>query len=1134
MDFTARYQALNHAQRQAVDQVDGPLMVIAGPGTGKTELLSLRVANILKQTDSLPENILCLTFTDSGVAAMRQRLGGIIGPAAYKVAIHTFHSFGTEVINQNREFFYNGAGFRPADELNRFETLRTIFQELDPASPLAGKMNGAFTHLSDALTVISELKSSGLTSAELLGILDSNEATIDHAESLLVPIFTAGIKKATVDALPEAVGLVSAAREEPAVAGITSLADVLADSLKRAVNEAEAANSTKPVTAWRNVWLKKNAAGAYVLRSRDRQTKLRAVTAVYDQYMARMQDAGLFDFDDMVLHVIHAMEVMPELRFNLQEKYLYVLVDEFQDTNLAQMRILLNLVNNEVNEGRPNIMVVGDDDQAIYGFQGATVGNIHSFIEKFPSAPRIVLTDNYRSTADILNQARDVITQGVDRLENYIPELNKTLTAHRNSASSRSTTMSSKHLQPELSLMHTQGEPGAKPFARDGSRKGERNSAAVRLIELPSTAEERARIAKDIAGRIKSGEKPGSIAVLARRHHELVDLLPYFAEASIRVNYERRDNVLELESIKLIEGLASLIVAILEERHDDANSLLPELLAHPAFAIDPLLVWQLSLNAQGSHKSWLEVMPAIPELAPLHGWLVRQAQAAIYMPLERMCDILLGTPESDRADGSFVSPFYQYFFSTKKLESEPDAYLTHLEGLITIRAKLHNYQPGTAPTIRTFLEFLRLQYESGGRLTSIRPAGRQSSEAVHLMTAHKAKGLEFDTVYIVGAIDSAWGERVRTKSRLIGYPENLPLMPPGDTLDDRLRLFYVAMTRAREKLTISYSTTDDSGKSTLRASFLTGDNWQPESPLETSDLEDHVRAAELRWYQPLVTPLRPSMRDLLAPKLENYKLSVTHLNNFLDVTRGGPQTFLINDLLKFPRAVSPSAGYGRAIHSTLQRAHAHFAVTGEPRPHEDIMKDFETALTEQYLHPKHHEQYLQKGSAVLSAFLNAKYGSFSPRQKTELNFGGQGVVVGEASLTGILDVVEISDKTLTITDYKTGKATSKWQGTTDYEKIKLHRYRTQMLFYELLIRRSRDYAKYDVEKGIIQFVEPASSGDIVSLQASFTSEERSRLERLIQAVWRRIITLDLPDTDGFDPSLKGVLAFEEALIDEEV
>src|SRR6185437_3743672 len=127
MNFTERYNNLNVAQKRAVDTIDGPVMVIAGPGTGKTELLSMRTANILRQTDTLPSSILCLTFTESGAAAMRERLLGIIGIDAYKVAIHTIHSFGTEIINQNSEFFYNGAHFRPADELSSYELLNELF-----------------------------------------------------------------------------------------------------------------------------------------------------------------------------------------------------------------------------------------------------------------------------------------------------------------------------------------------------------------------------------------------------------------------------------------------------------------------------------------------------------------------------------------------------------------------------------------------------------------------------------------------------------------------------------------------------------------------------------------------------------------------------------------------------------------------------------------------------------------------------------------------------------------------------------------------------------------------------------------------------------------------------------------------
>jgi DNA helicase-2/ATP-dependent DNA helicase PcrA len=400
------------------------------------------------------------------------------------------------------------------------------------------------------------------------------------------------------------------------------------------------------------------------------------------------------------------------------------------------------------------------------------------------------------------------------------------------------------------------------------------------------------------------------------------------------------------------------------------------------------------------------------------------------------------------------------------------------------------------------------------------------------MTAHKSKGQEFDHVYITGAVDSAWGERVRTRSRLIGYPENLPLAPAGDTFDERLRLFFVAMTRARKDLTISYSLTNDDGKSTLRASFLTSDAWVALTPASENTLDDLVHDAELMWYRPLTTPIHPSMKELLRPILENYKLTITDLNSFLDVTRGGPQMFLLNNLLKFPRAVSPSAGYGTAIHATLHHAHTHVGATGGHHPIEDILHDFEENLRAQRLGEADFNQYLERGSAALTKFLAEKYDSFSASQKPELSFDYQAVFIGDAHLTGKLDLVDVGEDSVIVTDYKTGKPSRNWTGSTDYEKIKLHKFKQQLMFYDLLLSHSRDYSKYAVEKGVLQFVEPTQRGEILALEASFTSDELERFTRLIQAVWQRITTLNLPEAAEFEPTFKGMLALEEQLLDE--
>jgi DNA helicase II / ATP-dependent DNA helicase PcrA len=196
------------------------------------------------------------------------------------------------------------------------------------------------------------------------------------------------------------------------------------------------------------------------------------------------------------------------------------------------------------------------------------------------------------------------------------------------------------------------------------------------------------------------------------------------------------------------------------------------------------------------------------------------------------------------------------------------------------------------------------------------------------------------------------------------------------------------------------------------------------------------------------------------------------------------------------------------------------------------LHDFEQNLRAQHLTKTDFDTFLQKGSDVLSAFLEEKYITFSRSQKTELNFAGQGVYLGNARLTGSLDLVDIRGDHIVVTDYKTGKPARSWTGRTDYEKIKLHHYKQQLMFYNLLVANSRNYSKYAFEKGVLQFIEPTAAGEIVALEAAFTVEELTQFAQLIEKVWQHITTLDFPNISEFESSYKGILAFEQSLLDE--
>lgn len=1067
-------------------------MVIAGPGTGKTELLSMRAANILKKTDALPENILCLTFTEAGSIAMQKRLIDIIGRDAYGVSIFTFHAFGTEIMNRHREYFYNGADVRPADELARHRIVTEILDSLDYNNPLRARMNGTYTALGDIISAISDLKRAGLTDAEFGLLLDATQGTIEQAGPPLTDVFAERVSKTTRDTLANALVRIQAIEESSPVTGIASLRDMLVASISNALAEADThAKTTPPLTAWKKDWMTSDNDKNQILKAQKALPKLRALQYVYGLYLQIMEKAQLIDFDDMIMQVVHAMEVHDDLRYDLQEKYQYIMVDEFQDTNLAQMRILSNLINNPVVEDQPNILVVGDDDQAIYGFQGADVGNILYFKDTQPQAQFITLTDNYRSVQPILDSAREVIVQGSERLERHMPDLDKTLTSHKDAA-----------------------------YTGD-------------ITAFMATHNERERVAESIKNLLDNGTPASEIAVIARKHADLVALLEYLSERDIIVSYDRRDNVLDDEVVKQLSHVGTIIHAISTGQHEQANAYLPELLSHPAWGIPPTAVWEISLAAHKNREHWLETMRQHQATTQLFEWLIAAAGQALQLPLERMLDILTGT--TTLADSEFVSPLKAYFFSEDERHNNFARYTTHLENLTTIRRRLREHAVDmTAPKLADFLDFIQANQEAGARITSYRHIG-DDSEAVQLLSAHGSKGLEYDHVFIINATDPMWGEKASGRSSSITWPPHLRLRQNSDSYDERLRLFYVAMTRARQSLHVTYATENDAAKETLPASFLLGNTLERHDDTAVEAAESRLIAAEHQWYAPILAVPKMSQQQYLAPLLQQYKLSATHVNTFIDVTHGGPQQFLLGSLLRFPSAPAPANSYGIAIHASLQRAHDHLRATKSPLPEEDILHEFETQLEHMPLSDDERRHYTQQGSDALRLFLREKYTDFTPQQQAELNFANQDVHIGDAHLTGKLDVIAFDKeaRTATVIDYKTGAPLTSWDKGQDYQKVKAHKYRQQLLFYKLLVENARDWPGYEMHEGILQFVEPDNRGVITDLRLSdIDPAELERFTRLIGAIWQRITTLDFPDTSEYSPDYAGVVAFENDLLGE--
>lgn len=439
--FTEEFAKLNQAQKQAVETIYGPVIVLAGPGSGKTQILSMRIGQILQITDTLPSSILCLSFTEAAASNMRKRLHSLIGPQAHQVAFHTFHSFGSEIINQHPEHFFFGASFAPVDEIGQYQILRQIFKSLPWNNPLSSySEDHDYSYLSDSLDAIQRLKQGGISEVDFSQILSLNRQFLQEVNEISKPEFELDISKKNLETWPQFyynfVNIASKFILQAKNYGYTwlkvypILAETMLLEIELANQQIQAENSqeldvkpnTKTITKWKNSNLEKDRNNQSIFKEYSKLDKQEALIEIYTKYQKELFKQGLYDFADMLMQVVNKLEdkEKPELAFNLQEKYQYILVDEFQDTNGVQLRLLLNLLNSNILDFQPNVLVVGDDDQAVYKFQGANIQNLWKFQENFPKSEQIALSLNYRSDQDILDVASQVISQASQRFSEQL------------------------------------------------------------------------------------------------------------------------------------------------------------------------------------------------------------------------------------------------------------------------------------------------------------------------------------------------------------------------------------------------------------------------------------------------------------------------------------------------------------------------------------------------------------------------------------------------------------------------------------------------------------------------------------------------------------------------------------------
>lgn len=987
---------LNAQQRRAVDQIEGPVMVIAGPGTGKTHILSSRIGRILMETDAKAHNILCLTFTDAGVNAMRERLLQFIGPEAHRIPIYTFHSFCNSIIQDNLERFGRQA-LEPLSDLERVELVRKVLDTLPPEHPLRRGRSDAYAYEKQLQNLFQQMKAERWTVAAMDEAIDAYLEDLPNREEYIYKVSRKG--------------------------------QYQKGDLKTSQIEEE----------------------------KERMERLRAAAQLFPAYQQAMKHANRYDYDDMILWVLDAFERFPNLLRSYQERFLYILVDEYQDTNGAQNEIIRKLV---AYWELPNLFIVGDDDQSIYEFQGARLKNLTDIYQAYRDGLElVVLENNYRSAQPILDAARVLIGHNEIRIVNRLQELGieKVLEASR----------------PEVKDLPALPEVSA----------------------FPNPLQEEVWLAGELQRLRDAGVPLNEVAVIYAKHRQVERLMELLEKRQLPYQARRRVNVLHQPLIQNLRQMLEYFAA--EFQRPTSGAYLLFQIMHFAFiGLHPDDLSAISQEQARQTGTWRDL------LADPQAWkkLGLKDEAA----LQRFVDF---QHHMIRHYNSLSAPAF--------VEQ-----LMNRSGLLAHALDQSN-KTWLVQVLRSFLDFVRreaartprltvgglldlLQSMDANRLPIAASESVYAQDGVQLLTAHSAKGLEFRQVFLLDVTQKPWEPGSRGSSFRFKLPDTLTYSGEEDPLEARRRLFYVALTRAQERLHLSYATQDMDGKATPRARFidellaLDGIEVQPKvvPPAQLFDAE----ALRLREQQPPVLPARdPAAVDAL---LEGFQLSVSALNRYLKCPLG----FYYENVLRAPVLMREAAHYGTAMHYALERYFDRMRSHREQAfpPVEVLIEGFEQEMARRrgFFARREYERRLEAGRYNLQLYHKQHRKEW--HRDVLLEYRPRSVEVDGVPLTGSIDKLEqLPGEKARVVDYKTGSQDkSKLRRPTDKNPLGGSYWR-QLVFYKLLYEHYPANTR-TVTSAAIAYLEPDKQGQLPVAELSFRAKDTQKVRKMIREAYAAI------------------------------
>jgi DNA helicase-2/ATP-dependent DNA helicase PcrA len=965
--FDEAYAKLNDEQKRAVDTTEGPVMVIAGPGTGKTQILTLRIANILRVTDTPPESILALTFTESGVKAMHNRLRQFVGSTAYRIPIHTFHGFAGLLIKSYPDAFDRIIGGRPASDIEKVQIIETTLADTN-IKKLRPNGNPSY-YVKPILNAIKDLKKDNISPEQLKVLIDGQAEQLQTTEQY----HTKGAHKGKV-------------RGE-----FTKLSDTV--------------------------------------------VKNRELHYVYVRYEALLREQSLYDFEDMMVMTVEALEKNESMLRDLQEQYLYILADEHQDVNGAQNRILELLAS---YHDRPNIFVVGDEKQAIYRFQGASLDNFLYFQHKFTDTTIIPLTKNYRSSQAILNLSHELVKVESGPLAALRIPLEAVTTEEALVSSSTYGTVLSEH------------------------------AGVLKLIEQE----------------LQSGTPPSEVAIIVRTNQEVEDFAQVLTRAGIAVNATAEKDVL---SHPITYALESLIATVIGDTPEQGLFSVIQ----SAYAGVPLSdsIKILSRRAYGEslytyifdEQKLIDLeIKEINKVLQLGKWItIAREKMVVESPLRVLAYLVE------------ASGLHQHV-----LRHEP------VVGGALLRRLYEDIEQyvtqGKVATLSDVLHIFRQRRQYGLSLEAV--VERGGKEAVQIMTAHKSKGLEFTVVCIPHLTDARWG----TVSNRTNF--NLPLAKlsePGlfDAIDDERRLLYVALTRAKRRLYLSYSEQAADGREHIPSRLL--ENLSLETKINTNEIESDsgmlsVFDTSALYQEPLSIVIKES--------LLRRGFSATSYNNYC----GNPWDYVYRNVLRVPEVQSLVLQFGTVMHSVLEFFTRTHTQTGQFPSDAEIIGVLTSTLKKLPLSASEYTRLHEHGMSAIFTYLEHCKQTLPKKTREEFSLEvtlETGLVDFPAIvLRGNLDRLDLEpDGTLLrVVDYKTGKPKTRneIEGKT---KNSEGNYKRQLVFYALLLSLYGD-ERYQSRTGVLSFVEPDSRGRVHEEVFEITEAEILNLKQEIIAAVQDLIT----------------------------